>query len=239
MFVIRPCFSRPMFLFALLAASFLFSLAGQRACASTLSGSWYLVDSNSSSYPSGSNYAQVSLSVDSNYQAAFNVNLLPVLASNSYLIDKFAFNWAGSSDISSQLSTAIANAGSPLSNWSVRGSNGSPANEMGGMGKYNYEIDANGNNNRVNPLSFTMDLSGLGLTQSQIFNDFQVASSGGNGGGYFAMHVASGTDSFFLGGSDVVATPEPSSLISMAIAAGLLLCFFWGRSVLRFQNASV
>jgi hypothetical protein len=233
MSVIRPWFSRPkryLCSIAVLTAALLFALPGQRACASTLTGSWYLTDSNSTNFPSGSNYAQVSISVDSNDQATFNVNVLPILANSNYLLDKFAFNWAGSSDISSQLTAAIANASSPLNNWSVNGSNGSPAQAMDGMGKYNYEIDAQGFNNRVNPMSFTMDLSGLGLSQSDILNDFQVSSSGGNGGGYFAMHVASGTDSFYLGGSTPIANnPEPSALVSMAIAAGLLLCVFCWR----------
>jgi hypothetical protein len=213
----------------LLSAALLFALPGQSACASTLTGSWYLTDSNSSSFPSGSNYGQVTLSVDSSDKVTFNVSLLSNLTSSNYLIDKFAFNWAGSSNIKSQLSTAIANASSPLSNWSVSGSNGSPSQEMGGMGKYNYEIAAHGSGNRTNPVSFTMDLSGLGLTQTQIFNDFQVTSSGAKGSGYFAAHVATGSKSFYLGGSDPVATPEPSAIISMAIAMGLLLCIFCWR----------
>lgn len=222
-----PRLNRELCLIALLAGSFLLS-PGQRAIASTLSGSWYLVDSNKSGYPSGNNYAQVTISVDSSDKATFNVSLLPVLAGSGYLSQSFGFNWTGSSDISSPISTALANAASPLNNWTVAGASGSPNQSMDGMGKYNYQISAQGNNDRTDPVSFTMDLSGLGLSQSDIFNDFQVTSSGSHGSGYFALHVAGPCNTFYLGGSDPVPTPtprpEPSSLISMGIAAGLLLC---------------
>lgn len=232
MFANRPWLSRPrlcLCLMALLSASFLFALPGHRACASTLTGSWYITNSNTSSFPSGSNYAQVTLSVDSADKATFNLSLLSPLTSKNFLSDSFAFNWAGSSDIRSQISTALANAGSPMSNWSVSGSNGTPAQAMDGFGKYNYQISATGNADRTNPVSFTMDLSGLGLGQSDIFNDLQVTSSGSNGSGLFAAHVAGPGLTFYLGGTTPVATPEPSAIVSMALAAGLLLCVFCWR----------
>jgi hypothetical protein len=56
----------------------------------------------------------------------------------------------------------------------------------------------------VVPFSFTVTGSGLTLA------DFEVASSGGSGSGFFAGHEASPTQSGYSGSSSPV--PEPSSL---------------------------
>ncbi|MHB1424369.1 MAG: hypothetical protein ACYC3I_14440 [Gemmataceae bacterium] len=185
---------------------------------STSSRSWYLTNSNSSNFnfQNGSNFAKVTVSVDDSDKVTFDVNLLSKATSNNYVIDKFAFNWAGDRDILKRVQAALADSNGPMNNWKIRGANGDPKVDVTGMGKFNYQVDARSENSRSDALSLTVDLSGLGLTKEQIISHFQVLSNGSDGGGFFALHFSTKedddlcencfNDSFFVSGSE----PAPS-----------------------------
>lgn len=197
-------------------------------CVSAVSGSawadsesWYFTGTNNSSQlpcSAGSPCGEVTLSV-SGSTATFTVSSLL----NGYVIDSFGFNTINGISVSLVSGSGTGELGS---GYNLGGS----GNEDGwGSFKYNFNTGLSGGS-RGGDCHVTGGVPGSGCTFTFTvkcvgnctlsLNDFEKSSSGGNGSGIFAMHMASTRKSGYAGNPVPFPVNEPATL--SVIGAGLL-----------------
>ncbi len=206
------------------AVMLLWCMAGFSSLASADSFSWNLTGTNSPANVPCSlavPCAEVTLSVSGN-NAMFTVTSLL----NGYVFDTFGFNTIPGVNVS------LVSAGGEIGNYSL----GGPGNQDG-WGKFQYIFDTGKNGgssggdcvNHGAGCTFDFQLTSLSnLTLAY----FEVLSSGGNGSGFFAGHLAAnGGLSGFVGNPKPVPVNEPGPMA--AWVPGLLVgAVFLGRRVL-------
>jgi len=139
----------------------------------------------------------------------------------SFGIDSFGFNNPGG------LSLSSSNFSLPNASWNVSiASIASSGITQDGYGKFGVVVDTNGAGNRLDSLTFSIDVAGDSV--SSYFG--QSSKNAGQGNAYYVAHVAgfttseSVTSAWFGGGDGLTppaSVPEPTSLILIGSLAGL------------------
>ena len=206
-----------------MAVLIMFCVAGLTPHAYAGSFSWYLTGTNSPSQvpcSPAAPCAEVTLNTFGTDLATLTVTSLL----NGYIFDTFGFNTIAGVTVTEQSASGEIGAGNKL--------NGSGNEDGFGSFKYNFDTGKNGGSNGGDCVNHgtgcTFSLTLLGSTILTAA-DFEVLSSGGNGSGYFAGHLAAGGgNSGFVGDTVPVPIDEPAS---MAVTIPALL--FLGIGFLR------
>lgn len=183
-------------------------LAGMAVGAKADSGTWYFTGSNTSSLPCSASApcAEVTITTSGNY-ATFTVSSLL----SNWVIDTFGFNsLKGVTLVPGSLT-------GELGFYSLGGA----GNEDGwGSFSRNFHTGVLGGS-RAADCKVTGGIPGPGCTFSfevkatsaLTLANFEILSSGGNGSGYFAGHIASSSRSGYYGTPVQGSIPEPGALL--------------------------
>lgn len=189
--------------------------------ANAASVSYFLDQSNENILlPDGNNYLQVTIddqgamgTVDQLIN--FTVEIVAGSAIAGAGIDKFGFNVVSTATLPPD-SGGASDPWTLPTNWSALVS--PPPNQQDGFGKFDIEISTSGATNRLDPLTFSLDITGDSVTD---YIDLS-GNPAGEGNVFFSAHVAgfdiSGTTSAFFGGS----TPVPVPAAAWLFGSGLL-----------------
>ena len=171
---------------------------------------WYLTGSNDPNLPciASAPCAKVTVST-SGTDATFTVSSLL----SGWVFDKFGFN--------SSVPPTLVSASGEVGAYSLSGS----GNEDGwGSFGNNFITGTTGGSNGVDCV-VTSGISGSGCAFSFILQfasnssilNFEIASSGGSGSGFFAGHLASASKSGYAGDSVMISAREPSWTVLLVV----------------------
>ena len=224
---------------ALLAGAAVLFVTGRPTPVVAATLSYFLDQSNQVSVlPDGTDYLKVTLT-STGTALNFSIDILPALSqysggSSQFGLDSFGFNTTGGAN-----AITTANFSALPNKWSVQTNS-----SQNGFGKFELVPQANGANNRVTELTFSLEpvSSGGASTIDQNLFDYLVLSSGtaGEGNQFFAAHAAGFTisgspvTSAFFGGTTPVPLPATGWLLLSGLAA--LACSARALGSVRLQS---